>query len=282
MTWRSISAGSASSGSASSGGASSGNDGHARPVVIKLGGAALPHQEAVLADVRALRDAGELPVLVHGGGPLISTWLERIGKQAVFVHGLRQTDTETLDVAIMVLAGKVNKELVAMLQLSDTPAMGICGVDGGFIRAHRQTSPDIGLVGEVDEVDPRPLQALAAAGYVPVVAPIALGPLGPLNINADTAAGHIARAIGAASLIFLTDVPGVKDQSGRMLPALNQAQAGRLQADGTISGGMIPKVNACLHALDRVPQASILDGGRPHAIVEHLRDGRTAGTVFTA
>ena len=253
-----------------------------RPVVIKLGGAALPHREAVLEDLRAARQAGFQPVLVHGGGPVISEWLQRIGKQAVFVNGLRQTDAETLEVAIMVLAGKVNKELVAVLQRGGTPAVGLCGVDGGFIRAHRQTDPDIGLVGEVDEVDAGPLRALAAAGYVPVIAPIALGPEGPLNVNADTVAGDIARAVGAAGLIFLTDVPGVKDRAGNVLPALDRAQAGGLQRDGVISGGMIPKVEACLRALDRVPRATILDGGRPHAIVEHLLEGRTPGTVFTA
>ena len=251
-------------------------------IVVKLGGAALPHREAVLEDLRRAQAAGFRPVLVHGGGPVISEWLARIGKEAVFVDGLRQTDEETLDVAIMVLAGKVNKQLVAELQRAGTPAVGLCGIDGGFVRARRQTAPDIGLVGEVGEVDPRPLHALAAAGYVPVVAPIALGADGPLNINADTVAGDIARALGAAGLIFLTDVPGVKDRAGNVLPALDRAQASALQRDGVISGGMIPKVEACLSALERVPRPTILDGGRPHAIVEHLLHGRTAGTVFTA
>lgn len=249
-------------------------------VVIKLGGAALPHREAVLEDLRRAQDAGFRPVLVHGGGPVISVWLKRIGKDPVFVDGLRQTDAETLDVAVMVLAGNVNKSLVAVLQGSGTPAIGLSGVDGGFIRARRQTVPDIGFVGEVEEIDTRPLEVLAAAGYVPVVAPIALGPDGPLNVNADTVAGHIARALGASSLIFLTDVPGVKDRAGDVLPALDRAQASALQREGIISGGMIPKVEACLHCLDRVGQATILDGGRLHAIVEHLLEGRTAGTVF--
>jgi acetylglutamate kinase len=252
------------------------------PVVLKLGGAALPHREAVLEDLRAVQRAGFRPVLVHGGGPVISEWLQRIGKEPVFVNGLRQTDAETLRVAIMVLAGQVNKELVAVLQGAGAPAIGLSGVDGGMIRAHRQTEPDIGLVGQVDEVDPRPLQLLTGAGYIPVVAPIALGPDGPLNINADTAAGAIARAIGAASLIFLTDVPGVKDRAGKVLPALDRAQAETLQREGVISGGMIPKVEACLRCLDRVPRATILDGGHPHAIVEHLLQDRTPGTVFTS
>jgi acetylglutamate kinase len=254
----------------------------ALPVVIKLGGAALPHREAVLEDLRAARAAGFRPVLVHGGGPVISAWLERIGKEPVFVGGLRQTDAETLDVAVMALAGKINTDLVAVLQHGGTPAVGLSGVDGGFIRARRQTDPDLGFVGEVEAVDPRPLEALARAGYVPVIAPIALGPEGPLNVNADTVAGDVARALGAASLIFLTDVPGVKDRAGKVLPALDRGQALALQREGVISGGMIPKVDACLRVLDRVPRATILDGGSPHAIVEHLLEGRTAGTVFTA
>jgi acetylglutamate kinase len=253
-----------------------------RPVVIKLGGAALPHREAVLDDLRQARQAGYAPILVHGGGPVISAWLQRLGKEPVFVGGLRQTDAETLDVAVMALAGKVNTDLVAVLQGGGTPAIGLSGVDGGFIRARRQTEPDLGFVGVVEEVDPRPLTALACAGYVPVIAPIALGPQGPLNINADTVAGDIARAVSAASLLFLTDVPGVKDRAGNVLPALDRATTLALQREGVISGGMIPKVEACLRALDRVPQATILDGGRPHAIVEHLLDGRTPGTVFTA
>jgi acetylglutamate kinase len=253
-----------------------------RPVVIKLGGAALPHKEAALADLRALREAGLQPVLVHGGGPVISEWLARIGKEAVFVDGLRQTDAETLTVAIMTLAGKVNKELVADLQQGGTPAIGVCGVDGGSIRAHRQTEPDIGFVGVVDEVDPAPLRALTSAGYTPVIAPIALGPEGPLNINADTVAGDIARALDAEALIFLTDVPGVKDRAGAVLPALDRAQAEALRREGVISGGMIPKVEACLRCLDRVPRASIVDGAAPHALVEHLLNGQSLGTVFTA
>jgi len=206
--------------------------------------------------------------------------MKRIGKQPTFVNGLRQTDAETLDIAIMALAGKVNTELVSMLELGGARAVGLSGVDGGFIRAHRQTDPDIGFVGVVDHVDPTPLYALAGAGYMPVVAPVALGPEGPLNVNADTVAGDIAGALGAASLIFLTDVPGVMDRAGAVLPALDRAQADALRHEGVITGGFIPKVEACLSALDRVPEAVILDGGRPHAIVEHLVDRATAGTVF--
>ena len=252
----------------------------ARAAVIKLGGAALPHREAVLADLRRAQEEGWQIVLVHGGGPVISELMKRVGKEPVFVNGLRQTDAETLDIAIMALAGKVNTELVATLQLGGTRAVGLSGVDGGFIRAHRQTDPDIGFVGVVDEVDPAPLRALVAAGYVPVVAPVALGPEGPLNVNADTVAGDIAGALGAESLIFLTDVPGVMDRAGQVLRTLDRGRADALRREGVITGGFIPKVEACLSALDRVPEAVILDGGRVHAIVEHLIEHRTAGTVF--
>ncbi len=253
-----------------------------RTVVIKLGGAALPHREAVLADLQAVRAAGWLVVLVHGGGPVITELMARIGKEAVFVDGRRQTDAETLDIAIMALAGKVNKQLVAILQLGGMPSVGLCGVDGGFIAAQRQTDPDIGFVGVVERVDPAPLRALMAAGYVPVVAPIALGPEGPLNINADTVAGVIAGAIGAQSLLFLTDVPGVMDRAGAVLPALDRMGAERLRREGVITGGFIPKVEACVSALAHVPESVILNGGHPHAIVNHLVERRTSGTIFTA
>jgi len=184
------------------------NETRGKPVVIKLGGSALPHREAVIRDLREALDAGYQPILVHGGGPVISAWLNRIGKVAEFVDGLRVTDEETLEVATMSLAGKINKELVAILQLSGTPAFGMAGADGGCVRAKRMTTPDLGFVGEVVGIDPRPLHALMDAGYVPVVAPIALGERGLLNINADTVAGDIAHATGAEILIFLTDVPG--------------------------------------------------------------------------
>jgi acetylglutamate kinase len=249
-----------------------------KSVVIKLGGAALPHREAVLSDLRTLSEAGWRIVLVHGGGPV----MKRVGKEPVFVEGRRATDAETLDIAVMALAGKVNTDLVATLLLGGTRAIGLSGVDGGFIRAHRQTTPDIGFVGVVDSVNPAPLEALSAAGYIPVVAPIALGPEGPLNINADTVAGDIAGALRAQSLLFLTDVPGVMDRAGQVLPALDRGRADALRRDGVITGGFIPKVEACLSALDRVPESVILDGGHAHAIVEHLIEHRTSGTVFTA
>lgn len=253
-----------------------------RPVVIKLGGAALPHRDAVLRDLAAAREAGFQPILVHGGGPVISEWLKRIGKQPTFVDGLRVTDAETLEVATMALAGKVNKELVATLNLAGTPAVGLAGADGGWIRARRITEPDLGFVGEVVSIDPTPALALIAAGYLPVVAPIALGDEGLLNINADTVAGDIARAVGAAILIFLTDVPGVKDASGQVAAHLTAGQVQAMREDGTIAGGMIPKVQACLRAAEVGARAVIADGGDPGAIGIHVRGESGNGTTITA
>jgi len=253
-----------------------------RPVVIKLGGAALPHREAVLRDLTEAREAGFQPILVHGGGPVITEWLKRLGKQPTFVDGLRVTDVETLDVATMALAGKVNKELVATLNLAGTPAVGLAGADGGWIRARRITDPDLGFVGEVVSVDPTPALALISAGYLPVVAPIALGDEGLLNINADTVAGDIARAVGAALLIFLTDVPGVKDASGQVSGHLTAAQVKAMRDDGTIAGGMIPKVQACLRVVDGGARAVIADGADPGAIGLHVRGEAGNGTTITA
>lgn len=254
-----------------------------RYVVVKLGGSVLPHREAVLEDVAALRTAGYAPVLVHGGGASVTAWLQRIGKEAVFVDGLRVTDAETLEAALMVLAGKVNKELVALLGAAGVPAVGLSGVDGGILHARRLRTPDLGFVGEVREVDVRPLEALTAAGYVPVIAPLACGNGDEiLNINADTVAGDVARALGAEVLLFLTDVPGVRGGDGSVLRVVDTALAGQLRRDGVVTGGMIPKVDACLRAIDGVRAASIVDGSVTHAIRRLLLDNEPAGTTFVA
>jgi acetylglutamate kinase len=255
-------------------------NGHA--VVIKLGGAALPHCDAVVRDLAAAREAGLQPILVHGGGPVISAWLKRIGKQTTFVDGLRVTDAETLEVATMALAGKVNKELVATLNLAGIPAVGLAGADGGWIRARRITDPDLGFVGEVVSVDPTLALALIAADYLPVVAPIALGDKGLLNVNADTVAGDIARAVDAALLIFLTDVPGVKDASNVVATHLTATQVRSMRDAGTIDGGMIPKVQACLRAAEVGARAVIADGADPGAIGIHVRGEAGNGTTISA
>lgn len=253
-----------------------------RPVVIKLGGSALPHRDAVLGDLETARAEGFHPVLVHGGGPIISAWLRRIGKEAVFVDGLRVTDSETLEVATMVLAGKVNKELVAVLTLGGTKAFGLSGADGELVRARRLTSPELGFVGEIVRIDPAPLRAVIEAGYVPVIAPIAIGDQGLLNINADTVAGDIAHAIGAELLIFLTDVPGVKDEAGRVVRTLSPEECTAMRGTGAISGGMIPKIDACLVAVRGGARAVIADGADPGAVGLHLHGSTSNGTTIVA
>ncbi len=255
-----------------------------RYVVVKLGGSAMPHREAVLQDIACLRRLGVNLVLVHGGGAAITEWLNRIGKQAVFINGLRVTDPETMEIAQMVLVGKVNQELVALLNHAGVKALGLSGIDGALLRARRKQSvPDIGLVGEVQEVDAALLRALCAQGYVPVIAPIGLGPGGEaLNINADTVAGDVARALRADVVLFLTDVEGVRGADGRVLARLTPRQVAQLRADGVITGGMIPKVDACLHALHGAARVHISDGRRPHAILLQLATDAEVGTSFVA
>ncbi|MAG36851.1 MAG: acetylglutamate kinase [Dehalococcoidia bacterium] len=250
-------------------------------VVVKVGGSTLPHREAVLADLAELHGAGVEVVIAHGGGAVLTDWLERVNKQPTFVNGLRVTDEETLEMAVMVFAGAVNKQLVALLNDARIPAVGISGVDGGLVRARRQTEPDIGLVGEAEEVDIAPLRALLDRGLIPVVACIVLGPAGQIyNINADTLAGDLARALPASRVAFLTDVPGVHRADGKVIPTLSKDETDQLIAEGVITGGMIPKVEACLRCLDGVPEAVILDGSVPHVLRDHILGSATAGTVF--
>jgi acetylglutamate kinase len=253
-----------------------------RYVVVKLGGSAMPHRDAVLQDIACLRRLGVHLVLVHGGGASISEWLTRIGKEPRFVDGLRVTDAETIEIAQMVLVGKVNQELVALLNHAHVKAIGLSGLDGALIRARRRQSlPDLGLVGEVEHVDAALLHGLCALGYVPVIAPLGTGPDGEsLNINADTVAGDVACALPAAALLFLTDVEGVRGADGRVLPQVTPQQVAHLRAAGIITGGMIPKVAACLRALQAVSRAHIADGRRPHALMMQLTADAHVGTSF--
>lgn len=252
-----------------------------RYIVIKLGGSVLPHRDAVLEDLAALQALDASVVLVHGGGASISDWLQRIGKQPVFVGGLRVTDADTLEVAVMVLAGKVNKELVALLQAAGIRAVGLSGVDGGLVRARRRCNPDLGLVGDVEAIYARLIHCVAEAGYVPVIAPIAAAASGEiLNVNADTVAGELACALEADALLFLTDVAGVRDRRGKVIRFVDPALADRLRREGVIAGGMIPKVEACVRALDGARAAAIVDGSQPHAIRQLLIERCSGGTTF--
>ena len=254
----------------------------AKRIVIKIGGGALGEHDTILEDLVWLQGEGFQPVVVHGGGKTINQWLERQGVPSRFVDGLRVTDVESIDVVVAVLAGLVNKRLVAAIGAVGGRAVGLCGADAGILRA-RIKDPALGLVGEPTGIDAVAVEELLTAGYIPVIAPIGLleessGVAGTLlNINADTFAADMGGALKVDQFIFFTDVPGVCDESGTVFPHLSPDRVQSLLADGTISGGMIPKVEACLRALRHVPSSLILDGRRPGA----LRDcfaGQVIGT----
>jgi acetylglutamate kinase len=255
-------------------------------IVVKLGGATLGNHDTTLQDIVSLQRQGWSVVVVHGGGKMITDWLEQRGIATEFIDGERVTDEATLEVVVSVLAGVVNKEIVADIDALGGLAVGISGVDGAFIQA-RIKDTELGYVGVVEKVNLAPLQALLQSGYVPVVAPLGLysseqpgETRGIVNINADVVAGEIAAAIGAEKLIFLTDVVGICDQQGKLMPQLSTAEAEALMAAGTASGGMIPKVKACLKALSGILKACIIiDGRQPHALLNEI-EGKESGTTI--
>jgi len=254
-------------------------------IVVKLGGATLGSHDTAIEDMVELQHQGKSLVVVHGGGKLITEWLSKQGISSQFVQGQRVTDEATLEVVTSVLAGLVNKEIVARINDLGGQAIGISGVDGGLIQAKIEDR-ELGYVGTVVKINLTPLEAILGSGYIPVVAPIGLhsfdkpdGAPPMLNINADAVAGEIATAIGAESLIFLTDVVGICDQSGNLLPQLSPGEAEALMVSGVISGGMIPKVDACLRALSTTSTTSIMDGRQPHALLRET-EGHGGGTTI--
>jgi acetylglutamate kinase len=250
-------------------------------IVIKIGGS-IGQEGTVLKDVFLLQRLGVRPVLVHGGGPLITELADRLGLKTRFVDGRRYTDAQTLDAARMVLVGKVNGDIVSELNALGGWAIGLNGLDGRMIQAGLRDEK-LGLVGEVRSFDLRPLEMLLAQGYTAVIAPIASGPDGrPLNINADSVAGDLARELGAEKMVLFTDVAGVLDPSGRLIPELTVDEARELLATGVIRGGMIPKAEACVRALETVPRAHIIDGRNPHALIEELLTDTGIGTMIMA
>jgi acetylglutamate kinase len=266
-------------------------------VVIKYGGHAMGEEELAVTfgrDVAWLQLSGLYPVVVHGGGPQINAMLERLDIKSTFVDGLRVTDEKMVEVVEMVLAGTVNKQVASLITQAGVMAVGLSGKDGGLIRARKMTRTkrdpgsnieralDLGYVGEPEHIDTRVLEALKGAEIVPVIAPVGLGPDGrTYNINADTVAGAVAGALKAKRLLMLTDVPGVLDRDRRLIPELTASQAEALIADGTISGGMIPKVEHCLAAVRAGAEAAvILDGRVPHAILVELFTEQGAGTLI--
>jgi acetylglutamate kinase len=251
-----------------------------KTLVIKLGGSTLEHQRGVLQDIIWLRSLGANPVLVHGGGPYINAWLEKLNVPAQFENGLRVTDARTLEVVRMVLLGQVNQGLVLMATEMGGKAIGLSGTDGNMVRA-KIISERLGFVGEIEMVDPTLPQTLLEQGYIPVIAPLGQGPGGTcLNINADLVASHLAGALNAEKLIFLSNVVGICRQDGSLISELTEAEAKQLIADGVISGGMIPKVNACLAALATVQRVHIVDGGEPHVLLRELFTDQGAGTMI--
>ena len=267
--------------------------------VVKYGGHAMGDPELArdfAEDVVLLQAVGINPIVVHGGGPQIGAMLKRLGVESQFVGGLRVTDAETARIAEMVLAGSINKEIVGWIGQAGGKAVGISGKDAGLVTARkvegREADPlqgierhvDLGFVGEPVAVDPAILHSLAAQGFIPVVAPVALGADGhTYNINADTMAGAIAGACGAARFFLLTDVAGVLDKSGDLVTDLDAERIAALKADGTISGGMIPKVETCVSAVAAgVDAAVILDGRVPHALLLEIFTRRGAGTLVHA
>ena len=256
-------------------------------IVIKYGGHAMSDaalRASFAVDVVLLKFVGVQPVIVHGGGPQIAETLERLGKQSTFVDGRRVTDEETMEVVEMVLGGKINREIVEGVQQAGGRAVGLTGSDGGMLRA-RQRDPALGRVGEVVSVDPDAIRAVTQAGFIPVISPVGADESGlTYNINADEAAGAIAAALQAEKLMLLTDVEGVLDQQGRLLPQITADDVGGLIADETILGGMIPKVECCVDALrGGVSRTHIVDGRIQHSILlEMFTDEGGAGTLLTS
>ncbi len=247
------------------------------PIVVKIGGSTLGAEDTSLEDLVALQQAGRPPIAVHGGGALITDWLARLGVESEFVDGLRSTNEEALRVVIAVLRGVVNTELVASIGALGGRAVGLCGVDGVTISAERYDER-LGFVGRITGVDGALLEAVADSGAIPVVAPIGIeSPGQPLNINADTVAGEVARAVEAEQLIFLTDVDGLMDAEGRVIAEIDAQQTDSLRQAGTLAGGMIPKVEACLRAAELGTVARIANG-RLSGTLRRIIDGEQVGT----
>ena len=259
-----------------------------KTVVIKYGGNAMINEalkQQVMEDIALLWLIGVKVVLVHGGGPEINETMKRFGKEAKFVDGLRVTDKETVDIVQMVLAGKINKTLVNLIQMKGGHAVGLSGIDGGIIEATMKDEA-LGYVGQITKIRPQPIQDLLEKHYIPVISTVASDRQGnTYNINGDTAAARIAGALNAERLIMMTDIAGIlmdKDDPSTLLPVVTREDAKKLYEQGIISGGMIPKVDCCIDALDHgVDNVTIMDGRIPHSILMELLTDEGAGTMVT-
>jgi acetylglutamate kinase len=271
---------------------------YGKTFVIKYGGAAQVKEElkeSFAKDIVMLNFIGIRTAIVHGGGPKISAMMEKMGKKPKFVQGQRVTDEETMDIVEMVLGGLVNKEIVSLINSHGGKAVGLSGKDGGLIKAKKKLIKnsdrtgveeiiDLGLVGEVTDIDPQILISLKNEGFIPVVAPVGVGPKGEtLNINADYVAAAVASALKAEKLILLTDVPGILDKSEKIISTLKKTQIKKLVENGTITGGMLPKVQACLKALEGgVAKTHIIDGRIPHCLLIEIFTKEGIGTEIQA
>lgn len=269
---------------------------HGKTIVIKYGGNAMTEQtlkEGFARDIALLKLVGINPVIVHGGGPQIDDALKKLGKAGTFIQGMRVTDAATMEVVEWVLAGQVQQDIVMLINHFGGQAVGLTGKDGGLISARKlwmpdQTHPekmlDIGYVGEIKEMNPRVIQALQAGGFIPVISPIGLGEDGcTYNINADLVAGKIAETLAAEKLVMMTNTPGVLNKSGELLTALTASKIEALFADGTLSGGMLPKIASALHAAKRgVRSVHIIDGRIQHALLLEILTEQAFGTLIYA
>jgi acetylglutamate kinase len=265
---------------------------HGRTIVVKYGGNAMTDarlKESFAHDVVLLKLVGMNPVVVHGGGPQIDELLARVGKKGEFVQGMRVTDAETMDIVEMVLGGQVNKEVVTLINQAGGRAVGLTGQDGAFIRARKMLLQDksngkidIGQVGEIASIDPSVISPLEQAGFIPVVAPIGVGEDGQsYNINADLVAGKLAEVLRAEKLIVLTNTPGVLDKNGKLLTGLSPKKIDALVADGTLSGGMLPKISSALDAArSGVQSVHIIDGRVEHALLLEILTDEGVGTLI--
>jgi len=266
-----------------------------KTIVIKYGGHAMEDEDlkvSFVRDVILMRFIGLNPVIVHGGGPQIDGMLQKIGKKAEFVEGMRVTDPETMDIVEMVLVGKINKEIVSLINQHGGHAVGLSGMDGNLIRARKlwissrkkngqeKELLDLGLVGEVESINPEVIESFKTNKWISVIAPVGVGPAGEMyNINADLVAGKVASSLKAEKFILLTDVEGVLDGEKKLVSTMNAEMAGRCLRDGTIKGGMIPKVNCCLEALrEGVNKTHIIDGRVKHAILLEIFTDEGIGT----
>ena len=267
---------------------------HGKTIVVKYGGNAMTEEslkQSFANDVVLLKLVGLNPVVVHGGGPQIENMLTRVGKKGEFIQGMRVTDAETMRIVEMVLGGEVNKDIVGLINQNGGKAVGLTGKDAGLIRAKKLMLPkhgspaellDIGLVGDIQQIDPSIVHHLVSGDFIPVIAPIGYGPDGQTyNINADVVAGKMAEVLGAEKLVLLTNTPGVLDKDGNLLTGLTPRDIDNMVADGTLSGGMLPKISSALDAArNGVKGVHIIDGRVPHALLLEILTQHGVGTMI--